>query len=87
MVKSVHGYIHCMPYGYVLSLPTPRPPDPVRSLPSSPLIVPFVWRLSPRQPGYVMTVCEEAIPSRREMHVVTVSSDGGKQNMVRAVVE
>lgn len=43
-----HGYSHCMPYGWRLSCT------------ASPLVwltVPFVIRLSPLHPGYVMTRC------------------------------
>lgn len=51
-----------MPYGYVLLSPTPSP--------DASGIVPFVCRLSPRQPGYVMTVCEATRVERRVRHIV-----------------
>jgi hypothetical protein len=48
-----------MPYGYVLLSPLTRP------LVS--YTVPFVWRLSPLQPGYVMTVCALTASDQIEM--------------------
>ncbi len=60
--RVVHGYIHCMPNGYTLPSPTPRP------LPSG--MLPLLWRLSPRQPGYVTTVWAETREERREKYVV-----------------
>ena len=44
-----------MPYGNELFGPTPKPPEFIKS--SS---VPLLCKLSPRQPGYVMTVWAEA---------------------------
>ena len=62
--KGLHGYSHCMPYGNELFGPIPRP--------CASGIVPLVFRLSPRQPGYVMTVCEETRVDRRQRQTVLV---------------
>lgn len=51
----LHGYIHCWPQG------NEAVPFSVISIPSESGFcsgsVPFVCKLFPRQPGYVMTVC------------------------------
>lgn len=57
----LHGYIHCIPYGKVLFGPTPRPPESTNC--SS---VPFVCKLSPLHPGYVMTVCAKVMVRKAE---------------------
>ena len=69
-LSILHGYIHCMPYGKVLLGPTPNPPDAANSS-----CVPFVCRLSPLQPGYVMTVCPE-----------TRAEEAKRQSAVRYIV-
>ena len=75
-----------MPYGYVLSLPTPRPLVPSMSLPLNPVMLPVVCRLSPRIPGYVMTVCEETRVENRERHVVATRRSGCDGAIVTVVV-
>ena len=55
------------------------------SLPLSPVMLPVVCRLSPRMPGYVMTVCEETRVKRRERHDVAVRSSGCDGSIVRMV--
>ena len=71
----------------MLSLPTPRPLVPVVSLPLYPVMLPVVCRLSPRMPGYVITVCEETRVKRRERHdVVARSSECDRSIMRRAVL-
>lgn len=53
-----------MPYGYVPFSPAPRP--------FSWVMLPGECRLSPRHPGYVMTVCDETREKRLERHAATV---------------
>ena len=48
-------------------------------------MLPVVCRLSPRMPGYVMTVCEETRVKRRERHDVAVRSSGCDGSIVRMV--
>ena len=45
------------------------------SLPLKPVMLPVVCRLSPRIPGYVITVCEETRTESRERHVVALSKE------------
>ena len=72
---NVQGYIHCMPYGYTLSAPTPSPPTPSSE--------PFVCKLLPRQPGYVMMMCAETMDERLSRHVAA-KADGNAENMTMA---
>ena len=74
-----HGYIHCMPYGYVSSGPTPRPLEAV--------VLPVCFRLSPLQPGYVMTVCEVVRDERERRHAIIVARRGHGDEEERRVVE
>ena len=70
----------------MLSSPTPRPLVPTMSLPLKPVILPVVCRLSPRIPGYVMTVCEETRVESRERHVVATRSSRCDLSMMKVVV-
>ena len=57
------------------------------ALPLNPVMLPVVCRLSPRHPGYVMTVCEETRLKNRERHdVATRSSECGLSIMKVVVV-
>ena len=49
-------------------------------------MLPVVCRLSPRIPGYVMTVCEETRVESRERHVVARRSSGCDGAIVKVVV-
>ena len=49
-------------------------------------MLPVVCRLSPRIPGYVMTVCEETRVENRERHVVVKRSNECDGAIVRVVV-
>ena len=72
----VHGYIHCIPYGYVLFGPTPSPPDAANNS------VPFLFRLSPRHPGYVMTVCAEMREEKVNRHKAVEIRLGREETIV-----
>ncbi len=54
-------------------------------MPLRPVMEPFVWRLSPRQPGYVMTVCEETRADRKERRVIAADSDCMAPSMVSVI--
>lgn len=69
-----HGYIHCMPYGKVLFEPMPSP--------CASATVPFEFRLSPRHPGYVMTVWVETRVKRMERHVVVARNKRCEESIV-----
>lgn len=45
-------------------------------------MVPFVLRLSPRQPGYVITVCAETRVERRERSVAEIDSNRDEVSIV-----
>jgi hypothetical protein len=76
---DVHGYSHCMPYGWTMSellLAAPR---------TRPLVsctVPFVWRLSPLHPGYVMTMWEETREASRERREIARTGDEQGRSIV-----
>ena len=53
------------------------------SLPLNPVMLPVVCRLSPRMPGYVMTVCEETRLKRRKRHDVVARSSGCEGSIVK----
>ena len=55
------------------------------SLPLNPVMLPVVCRLSPRMPGYVMTVCEETMVKRKKRHDVVARSSGCDGSIVRMV--
>ena len=59
---------------------------PTMSLPLSPVILPVVCRLSPRMPGYVMTVCEDTRVKIRERHVVATRSSECDLSIMKVVV-
>ena len=51
-------------------------------------MLPVVLRLSPRQPGYVMTVCEATRDERESRHVVIVARRrNGDDEAWRAVAD
>ncbi len=56
------------------------------SLPLNPVILPVVCRLSPRIPGYVMTVCEETSVKSREKHEVAAKSSGFDVSIVKVMM-
>lgn len=56
------------------------------SLPFKPVILPVVCKLSPRMPGYVMTVCEETRVKSRERHDVATGSRECAPNIAKVVV-
>ena len=58
-----------------------------KSVPLRPVMEPLVWRLSPRQPGYVMTVWEETRVERRERSVAAAGSNSGEASIVYRRVE
>ena len=57
------------------------------SLPLNPVMLPVVCRLSPRMPGYVMTVCEETNVKRRMRHDVVARSSECDESIVKMVEE
>lgn len=59
---NLQGYIHCMPYGKAIVPLLSKSIPKVFAFSSGE--VPFVCRLFPLQPGYVITVCALASPSR-----------------------
>ena len=75
---NLHGYIHCMPYGNA-TLPFLSKSMPI-VFGSSDGLVPFVCRLFPLQPGYVMIVC--AVANR---HVANTASMTAILNIVALV--
>jgi hypothetical protein len=68
LIFDLQGYNHCMPYGHILpsavsfKYPTARPFDSTT--------VPFVCRLSPLHPGYVITLCECAREMKSERSAI-----------------
>ena len=71
-----------MPYGC-------RRPEPLRAgattRPSVSSVVPFVWRLSPLHPGYVMIVWVETREVRRERMGIALSGPDDRRSMVNCL--
>jgi hypothetical protein len=67
--SDLHGYIHCIPHGKTVE-PFGRISMPLLSSST----VPFVTRLSPLHPGYVITVCALARLVIAEMATRTVAN-------------